>query len=71
MRMCSSLLSMQLFDAILTTLYELRYTNCTTALTPQLFGGKFDFDEADGDGGGSPNTFDSFMKAFITVISSN
>ena len=48
------------------------HTNCTTnaTLTPQLFGGKFDFDEADGDGGGSPNTFDSFMEAFITVISS-
>ena len=33
----------------------------------QLFGGKFNFDETDADGGGSPNSFDTFMDAFITV----
>ena len=38
-----------------------------TLLGMQLFGGKFNFDETDADGGGSPNSFDTFMDAFITV----
>lgn len=56
-----AILDLQLFGTILTT---------PTTLTSQLFGGKFDFHDEEhdsGGGGGSPNTFDSFMEAFITV----